>query len=780
MDVWTVATRLKIHWCVRQAVTYVLFVLMTGCSAELTKTSSDQAGHKKAGSPVDWKLRVDERDQLDETVWRDEIDAQRHEQTIVNLWDNLRLAKDPFTVLEALSINSLTCGQFTVAPVRVDVDIERSQMSKPNLVLSGQEFREAIASLRQQGFQLVQSEWHHSQFMPRQNDIPAKSRVAFEIHATGPLDERRILRGMLSVAWRESLDSREDLRIDSVQTENVEMLSYGGANRFSHAMTYSREEGQYASSMPLIVHDLDKDGDSEIILSRWNRVYWNEAPGRFREGRFLKHFQPHSESAVVADFNGDSNVDFLTVGEGNRPILYLGDSAGGFPGQGVPCADVQLNEPSAITVGDIDRDGDLDVWLSQYKLAYRSGQMPTPYYDAKDGYPAFLLVNDGSGRFIDATESSGLAAKRRRRTYSSSFIDLDGDIDLDLMVVSDFSGLDIYENKGDGTFLDTSDRFAKNRHLFGMAHTHGDYNGDGQLDLFVVGMSSTTARRLDLLGLGRKDRPQIHKMRAAMTYGNRMYVTERGRFEEPPFSAQTARTGWSWGATTLDFDNDGDHDLYVGNGFRSGTSSKDYCTRYWCHDIYTGSSFPDSSVQQLLAASLKPLDQGQISWNGFEHNRLFMNLGGEFTDVGFLFGVSFEYDTRCVVGEDLDSDGRVDLLVCEYSYDGRGFILDLHVYRNKIANANHWIGVRLAEHPGGHSPLGACVRVKSARGTQASWIVTGDSFLSQHSTTAHFGIGSNTSVEWLEVAWPDGHISRLSQPAIDRYHPITSFQVSGG
>ena len=60
-------------------------------------------------------------------------------------------------------------------------------------------------------------------------------------------------------------------------------------------------------------------------------------------------------------------------------------------------------EAAAITAGDVDGDRDLDLWVTQYKPGYRQGQMPTPYYDANDGEPSFLLLNDGRGHFTDAT-----------------------------------------------------------------------------------------------------------------------------------------------------------------------------------------------------------------------------------------------------------------------------------------------------------------------------------------------------------------------------------------
>ena len=77
---------------------------------------------------------------------------------------------------------------------------------------------------------------------------------------------------------------------------------------------------------------------------------------------------------------------------------------------------------------------------------------------------------------------AGLDKKRNRRTYTGSFVDLDDDDDLDLLVVSDFAGVDAYENNGKGVFKDITSTFVDERHLFGMSATFGDYNLDGRLD----------------------------------------------------------------------------------------------------------------------------------------------------------------------------------------------------------------------------------------------------------------------------------------------------------
>lgn len=427
----------------------------------------------------------------------------------------------------------------------------------------------------------------------------------------------------------------------------------------------------------------------------------------------------------------------------------------------------------AITAGDIDRDGDVDLWISQYKPAYLDGQMPTPYYDANDGEPGFLLRNDGHGQFEDVTEAMGLGSKRNRRTYSTSFVDLDNDRDLDLLKVSDYAGVDVFVNDGNGRFTDATHELIKQRHLFGMSHALGDYNLDGRLDFYAIGMSSTTARRLDQLGLGRDDRQDIHQMRAAMGYGNRMYLWNGQRFDAPDFASQVARTGWSWGATAADFDLDGDEDIYVANGFRSGESCEDYCSTFWRHDIYTGDSSNDAAVAALFTDSMRKLNRGSISWNGFEHNALLQNLDGRgFVNVAFLLGVGEEYDSRVVIGNDLDGDGRPDLLVTEYAFAGRGFVTSLHVYRNVLRTQNHWIGVRLKDSANSGGLFGATAILEADGRRQIRQHVSGDSFLSQHDHVFHFGVANTTNIDRITVQWPNGHEVVLTAPTVDRYHVI--------
>ena len=585
-----------------------------------------------------------EREQLDLTVWANETEAQRFEQVFVRLWDSIREAGDKLVPLEELGVTKLSLGE-PASVEQLDLGVRRTRFSDAVArQFDADGIRAVIRKLRASGYVIVETEWHHSQFFPAGAE-PPRSVVSVVLHVRRnkvagegeEREERRIVRADLHVNWDASGAA---MRPAEIAVRNLRIFERMANNPgFVQRLKISRGEHPLPTAHPLLLNDLDGDGLSEIILPRWNAVYRNGGMGKFTFEKLCVNDLALLEAAVVADFNGDSLPDVFSIeAEHGKPVLFEGIPGGKFAQAARSCAEVKMVHPSAIAAGDIDADGDLDLWLAQYKSPYNEGQMPTPYYDANDGYPSCLLINDGAGNFRDATEEAGLGARRLRRTYSGSFVDLDDDADLDLMVVSDFAGVDLYRNDGAGKFSDATADWIGPRHSFGMGHVIDDFNNDGRQDFYVIGMSSTTARRLDQMKLSRDDRPDIAEKRSEMSYGNRLYLgAASGRYEPPDFAARVARTGWSWGTTSFDFDNDGDRDIYVGNGHRSGVSTRDYCTKYWCHDVYTGSSEENVDVKNLLAQSMLDLNAGDISWNGYEKIALLCNLGGEdFANVAFF------------------------------------------------------------------------------------------------------------------------------------------------
>jgi hypothetical protein len=243
-----------------------------------------------------------------------------------------------------------------------------------------------------------------------------------------------------------------------------------------------------------------------------------------------------------------------------------------------------------------------------------------------------------------------------------------------------------------------------------------------------------------------------------------------------------AATGWSWAASAFDFDNDGDDDLYIANGHMSGESVRDYDSYYWTHDVYFGDSEERPEIARYLSDEFRPesmrgLTQGKISWNGFEHNKLLMNIEGkDFLDIGFLMNVGFEFDSRNIITADLDLDGRMDIVLVERSRSNtsRGSLpIDfLHILKNQLETKNHWIGVLLKSKLPGVSPIGAKVTIHGSFGTRVKYIVTGDGYCAQRPSAAHFGLADIENIDKIEVHWLNGKVSRIQKPQVDRYYTL--------
>ena len=721
----------------------------------------------------DWQA---ERARVDATVWADERLAANYERSLVTLWDALLAARDrpvdaSVAVFSSLEFESLRIGAKT-PPTALDHGIERFDFGAPFEELDPKAWRALLDSLAAGGLRLVQSEWHHARFSPARDGQPARSQVAIGLHLLDSGDERRIvLEGPLEVEWSSERDASGNPRPRTIDASGLQLLVRSGPPAFQQILNQAwSSPGGLSRIHPVLVYDLDRDGLSDIVAVGAASVLRNRGGGKFEDAPLMAHPYLLTESGAIGDLTGDGQPDLISTRGRGDLVIYAGDAKGYFPDEPIvtPRFGEPLRAPSSIALGDVDADGDLDVWLAQYKPAYDGGQMPTPYYDANDGHPSYLLLNQGDGTLLPATEAAGLAAKRFRRSYTSSLIDLDEDGDLDLLVVSDYAGVDFYRNDGSGHFSDANDALHGDRHLFGMSASFGDFDGDGRLDFFVAGMASTTARRLEALGLHRDDLTDDMRMR--MAWGNRMFLARNGGFAEPEFSAQVARTGWTWGTTAFDFDNDGDRDLFAANGHQSGESTRDYCANFWTHDIYEGRSEPDPALASLFADASRDLAAGAMSWDGYQKNHLLMNLGGKgFVNVAFLLGVADEFDSRSALSEDLDLDGRVDLIVVEG--DGGGD-QRLHVYRNQLETDGGWIGVRLVEEGLGVSPVGASVRVITPEQVHVGRIVTGETLMGQHSTTLHFGLGASERVDAIEVRWVDGRTRVIEHPEIGQYHAV--------
>ena len=282
-------------------------------------------------------------------------------------------------------------------------------------------------------------------------------------------------------------------------------------------------------------------------------------------------------------------------------------------------------------------------------------------------------------------------------------------------------------------------------------------------------------------------------MRSRMTFGNRLYLARsegdesvvpsplegkrvrvRGghRFEQTSLSQSIARSGWSWGCSAFDFDNDGYPDVYIANGHESKQTVRDYETEFWLHNIYVGDEVDDLTATAYLTGNLSRTRGSGWSYGGYEKNRLYLNQQGKsFVEIAWLMGVALQEDSRCVVADDLDGDGRMDLLVTTQEVWPETK-QTLRVYRDTLEGGGNWIGFRFREEGAGKSPVGVRVTLNWNGQKATRQIVTGDSFRSQHANTLHFGLGKADRVDSVEIKCPSGQVVTLRELAVDRYHSV--------
>jgi enediyne biosynthesis protein E4 len=752
--------------------------VLPGGSVELTRLAQELAA-----------LEAREQ-QVAETIWAKELLAQHCGLRFDRFWDKLNHATDKWAVVTAFPLETLLPGkrrQLQLLPHGIEwYRPDPAGPGSDRLRWNRKEWQDWVGQVRDDGWELGPVEFRHNQFEVDGQGHPDRSVFSFVAHLVNRVEDRRLLlEGDLTAIWgppREEMGEHVPV-VQSIDASGVSLLKRAAPVPFERV--FSRNVAPPLGSFfidPLLLYDLDGDGFSEIILASSNVVFRRHPSGQYEARTLLRHWPGRIFTAVIADFDGDGNADFLCA-TFDGLLLFRGSSSGTFelPSEWVWRAEPRLRYGQVLTCGDVNGNGHLDVWLGQYRPPYERGQMPTPYHDANDGNPSWLLLNDGSGRFRDATEAAGLGPKRWRRSYSGSFVDLNGNGKLDLLVISDFAGIDLYANDGQGRFKDVTSSWIAEPRAFGMGHALADFNRDGLLDFLVLGMHCPAAQRLEHLNLSRPGLGDHGGIRSAMIEGNRLYLGRKeGGYVQSALNESIARTGWSWGCAVFDLDNGGWPDVYIVNGHETRQSVRDYEPEFWLHDIHVANSEEDVVRAAYFGAKFARTRGRGHSYGGYEKNRLYLNLEGQrFVEIGHLMGIGLEVDSRNVAADDLDGDGRVDLVFTTFETwpEERQ---TLQVYRNKLPSAKNWIGVRLREEGGGTSPVGAQVFLRHRDGVTFRPIVTGDSHRTQHATVVHFGLGRLEAVEQVEVRWADGRSRVLMNPPINRYHAVTAPAREGG
>ena len=482
------------------------------------------------------------------------------------------------------------------------------------------------------------------------------------------------------------------------------------------------------------VADFDGDGWQDIYfvngrdlynrgISVSNALYHNNGDGTFTDVT-EKAGVPgtgYGLGCVWGDFNNDAFPD-LFVTQYGRNVLYRNNGNGTFTDVKDE-AGVAGTESGAFHSGatffDYDQDGWLDLYVGSYvalgdkrycQLAeVLSSCAPSEYR----GSPDALYHNNHDGTFTNVTAAAKIY-QPEGKNLSVAAADYDNDGWPDLFVANDGLNAYLYHNERNGTFKEIGlvsgmAVTAQGRVMAAMCISLGDYDNDGELDLYI----SDFQRSSDHL----------------------WHNEGKGLFDEVSEEAgitRLTRDVLSFGGGFFDYDNDGWLDLFIANGH-----------------VYpeVEQAAPGTHYKQI--------------------NSLFHNEGnGRFTEVGKLSGTGFgtPYVGRGVAFADFDNDGFTDVVVANNG--------DSPLLLHNSGNGNHFLNIRLTGTKSNRDAMGARIHVVTGTTSQIREIAGGGSYLSQSDLRANFGLGKAKRAEIVEITWPSGQKQVFHDVEADKFYWI--------
>ena len=515
------------------------------------------------------------------------------------------------------------------------------------------------------------------------------------------------------------------------------------------------------------VGDIDDDGFDDLYICQPaglpNRLYRNRGDGTFEDITEASGvgLLENTACALFADFTNRGRQDLVVV-RTSGPLLFVNQGGGKF--QPRPDAFRFARPPqgtfTGAAVADYDRDGWLDIYFCLYLYYQGTDQYkyPSPYYDAENGPPNFLMRNQRDGTFRDVTAESGLDKNNTRYSFCCGWSDYNRDGWPDLYVVNDFGRKNLYRNQGDGTFTDVAPQAGVEDIGAGMGVCWLDYDNDGAEDLYVADMWTAAGTRISSQEAFQKNAPEkVRALYRKHAMGNSLFRGGGDAFQDKGAAAGVEMGRWAWSSDAWDFDHDGFPDLYVANGMVSGPSRDDLNSFFW-RQVVANSPVEAKPAQDYEQGwnAINELIRADGTWSGYERNVFFANnRDGTFSDVSGAVGLDFIEDGRAFALADFDHDGRLEVLLKNRNGP------QLRLLRNVMPDLAPSIAFRLRGNKSNRDAIGAAITVEAGAGRQTRMLQAGSGFLSQHSKEVFFGLGEAKGPVRASIRWPSGLVQEL-------------------
>jgi tetratricopeptide (TPR) repeat protein/thiol-disulfide isomerase/thioredoxin len=516
------------------------------------------------------------------------------------------------------------------------------------------------------------------------------------------------------------------------------------------------------------VGDIDNDGFDDLYVCQPsglpNRLYRNRGDGTFEditEAAGVGVLE-NTACALFVDVDNDGLQDLVVVCAGG-PLLFLNQGAGKFrqKADAFHFAAPPQGTFTGAAAADYDRDGWLDIYFCLYTYYQGTGQYkyPSPYVDAENGPPNFMMRNQQDGTFRDVTQESGLNQNNTRYSFCCGWSDYNHDGWPDLYVVNDFGRKNLYRNNGDGTFTDVAAQVGAEDVGAGMSVCWLDYDNDGAPDLYVADMWSAAGERITMQDSFKKNAPaQVRALYRKHAMGNSLLRNLGNTFQDATASSGTGIGRWSWSSDAWDFDHDGFPDLYIANGMISGPVRQDLNSFFWRQVVALSPEAAKASQDYEQGwTAINELIRADGSWSGYERNVLYANNRDRtFSDVSGAVGLDFLQDGRAFALADFDHDGRLEVFLKNRNGP------QLRVLKNVVENLPPSICFRLrGGSKSNRDAIGALISLETKSGAQSRMLQAGSGFLSQHSKDIFFGLGETTEPVRASIRWPSGLVQAL-------------------
>ncbi len=549
--------------------------------------------------------------------------------------------------------------------------------------------------------------------------------------------------------------------------------------------------------------DVDGDGRCDIYLCGLdspNALYRNLGDWKFQDiatNAGVACADQSSTGAVLADVDGDGDLDLLVNGWGRGTRLFMNDGKGRFAEATAPSGLKGGSASLSMALGDIDGDGDLDLYVANYRMNLLQDQPNLeirvattnnrPYVSMVGGRPAtaadrerftinpatgsiiengeadVLYRNDGRGHFtpVSWTDGSFVDESGRPATtpldwgLSVMFRDMNGDRAPDIYVCNDMESVDrIWVNDGQGRFQAIPRLALRHTCLASMGIDFADINRDGLDDFFVVdmlapdhrGRQTLLASRAALTPPGRlENRPQYMRNALYLNRGDGTYA------ELAQLSGLDA-TDWSWMPLFLDVDLDGYEDVLVTTGIE--LSFRDADARQRSEAARAGRKLSDHEFFELRK-SMPRLDTP---------NHAYRNRGDlTFENVSAAWGFDSRQIANGMALADLDQDGDLDVVI--NCLNGPAL-----VYRHDAGAPR--VAVRLKGRTPNTGGVGAKIKLLGGPVPQSQEMISGGRYLSGDDAMRVFAAGTAADGLSLEVTWRSGQRSVVSAVQPNRIYEI--------